>query len=49
MEEVKKLAQERFEYKKKRDFKLADKIREKINKLGFAINNKTDGYDIVKA
>ena len=47
-ENVKKLAEERFEAKKKKDFKKADEIREKINKLGFSINDKPDGFEIKK-
>ena len=46
--EVKKLAKERFEAKKKKDFKKADELREKINKLGFAVNDKPDGYEVKK-
>jgi len=44
--EVKKLAEERLSAKKKKDFKLADELREKINKLGFAVNDNADGYEI---
>jgi len=46
--EVKKLAQERWEAKQKKDFKKADELREKINKLGFVVNDKPDGFDIRK-
>jgi cysteinyl-tRNA synthetase len=46
--EVKKLAQERFEAKKNKDFQKADQIREKINKLGFAVNDKPEGFDLQK-
>ncbi len=44
--EVKKLAQQRWEAKKKKDFMKADELRNKINKLGYAISDKPDGYDI---
>ena len=47
--EVEKLAKERFEYKKKKNYKLADELREKINKLGYAVSDKPDGFDITKA
>lgn len=46
--EVKKLAEERLEAKKKKDWKLADELRAKINKLGFAVNDTADGYEIRK-
>ncbi len=47
-EEVSKLAKKRWEAKQKKDFKKADELREKINKLGFIVNDKTDGWDIRK-
>jgi cysteinyl-tRNA synthetase len=46
--EIKKLAEERLVAKKKKDFKLADKLREKINKLGFVINDTANGYELKK-
>lgn len=48
-EEVKKLAEERLDAKKKKNFMLADELRLKITKLGYAILDKPDGYDIRKA
>lgn len=47
--EVETLAKERFKAKKKKDFKKSDELRAKINKLGYIINDKPDGYDIRKA
>jgi len=46
--EVKKLAEQRWEAKKSKNFKKSDELREKINKLGFAINDKPDGWEIRK-
>lgn len=46
--EVKKLAQERWDAKKAKNFKKSDELREKINKLGFAVNDKPDGWEIKK-
>jgi cysteinyl-tRNA synthetase len=47
--EVKKLAEQRWEAKKKKDFKKADEIREKVSKLGFAIMDNPDGWEIKKS
>jgi len=47
-EEVKKLVSEREKYRKLKDFKTADKYREKINKLGFVIEDKDNGFSIKK-
>ena len=47
-EEVKKLAEEREKARKKKDFKKSDELREKIKKLGFAVNDTKDGYEINK-
>ncbi len=47
--EVKKLADERVNAKKVKDWKKADELREKIKVLGFIVNDKTDGsYDLKK-
>jgi cysteinyl-tRNA synthetase len=48
-EEVKKLAEERWNAKKGKDFKKADELRQKVLKMGFVINDKTDGFEIRKA
>ena len=47
--EIEKLAKERWEAKQKKDFKKADELRNKINKLGFVVNDKPDGWEIRKA
>jgi len=44
--EVKKLAEERGNARKNKDWKKSDELRNKINKLGFIINDKPDGYEI---
>ncbi len=46
--EVSQLAEQRWQAKQKKNFKLADSLREKINKLGYSVNDKPEGYDITK-
>lgn len=46
--EIKKLAEERKQARKNKDWKKADEIREKINKLGFGINDAEEGSKIVR-
>jgi cysteinyl-tRNA synthetase len=46
--EVKKLAEERENARKSKDWKKSDELRDKINKLGFAINDTPKGYEIKK-
>lgn len=47
-EEVKKLAEERWKAKQNRDFALADKLRGEISRLGYAVKDKKDGFEILK-
>ena len=47
-QEVKKLLQEREALRKEKNYEDADKIREKINKLGFIIEDKERGFSIKK-
>jgi cysteinyl-tRNA synthetase len=47
-EEVEKLAEQRWEAKKKKDFKKADELRAKINKLGYFVSDKPDRYEVSK-
>ncbi len=47
-DEVKKLAEERWQAKKIKNFKLSDELRVKITKLGFMILDSPDGYEIKK-
>ena len=46
--EVKKLAEEREKAREEKNWKKADELRNKINKLGFTINDKSEGYEIKK-
>ena len=45
-EDVRKLAEERWKAKKAKDFKKSDALREQINKLGFVINDTSDGWEV---
>ena len=45
---IQKLVEEREKSRKISDFKTADKIREKINKLGFVVEDKGKGFAIKK-
>ncbi|HIT61995.1 MAG TPA: cysteine--tRNA ligase [Candidatus Caccovivens faecavium] len=47
-DEVKALAEKRWQAKKDRDFKLADGLREEIQKLGYLVKDTRDGYDLNK-
>jgi len=47
--DVQKLAEERWQAKKIKNFKLADELREKISKLGFVIADSPEGYEVKKA
>ncbi len=47
-EEIKKLAEERWEAKKQKDFQTADKLRDEILKAGYKIVDKKDWYEILK-
>ncbi len=46
--EVKKLADEREKARKNKDWKMADELRDKINDMGFAISDTSEGYVIKK-
>ncbi len=46
--EVKNLAEERKKLRKKKDWKKADEIRKKINKLGYIIEDTQKGYMLKK-
>lgn len=47
-EEIKKLAEERFEAKKRKDFAVADALRAKLSESGYSVLDSKDGYKIVK-
>lgn len=48
-EEIKKLAQERWEAKKSKDFAKADELRGKISAAGWAVLDTKDGFTLHKA
>jgi cysteinyl-tRNA synthetase len=48
-EEVRKLAEERWNAKKIKDFSRADELRKKIEALGFRVNDTLEGYEVRKA
>src|SRR3989338_604153 len=47
--EVMKLAQERDEARKNKDWKKSDELREKIAKLGFMVGDTKEGFEVKKA
>jgi len=47
--DVQKLAEERWQAKKIKNFKLADELREKVLKMGFAIADSSEGYEVKKS
>jgi len=46
--EIKKFAEEREKARKNKDFKKSDKLRQKINSLGYEIKDSSEGYKISK-
>ncbi|MBI2004124.1 class I tRNA ligase family protein, partial [Candidatus Pacearchaeota archaeon] len=46
--EIQNIIEEREKARKNKDWKKADKLREKIKKFGYYINDKPEGYEIVK-
>ena len=47
-DEVKKLAEKRWQAKKERNFAKADELRNEILKMGFEVKDTREGYDINK-
>ena len=47
-EDIKKLAEERWQAKKDRNFEKADELRKEILEKGFEIKDSKDGYEILK-
>ena len=47
-EEVKTLAERRWQAKKVKDWPLADELRSKIDALGYAVKDSKDGYTVIK-
>ena len=46
--DVEKLAKERQKYREEKNWKKSDKIRDKINKLGYVIEDAERGYFLKK-
>jgi len=46
--EIKKLVEEREKARKNKDWKKSDELRNKINKLGFVVNDTPKGWEIKK-
>ena len=46
--EIQKIIEEREKARKNKDWKKADELREKIKKFGYYINDKQEGYEIVR-
>lgn len=46
--EIKNLVEERENYRREKNWKKADELREKINKLGFVLNDTKEGVEIKK-
>ena len=47
-EGIKKLSEERLEARKNKDFKKSDELRDKINSLGYEVEDSADGQNILK-
>lgn len=47
-ENIKKLADERLDARKNKDWALSDKLRDEIQSLGYQIKDNKDGYEITK-
>ena len=45
-EEIRKIADERYEAKKRKDFAMADELRAKLSDLGYTVMDTKDGYTI---
>jgi cysteinyl-tRNA synthetase len=48
-EEIKKLAEDRFNAKAQKNWELADTLRKEIAEKGYSIKDSRDGYDIIKS
>lgn len=47
-EEIKSIAERRFEARKNKDWKLSDELREELKQKGYAVEDKKDGYELKK-
>ena len=45
-EEIRKIADERFEAKKRKDFALADELRAKLTQMGYTVTDTKEGYTL---
>ncbi len=45
-EEIRKLAEERWQAKKRKDFARADALREELNEAGWSVLDRKDGYEL---
>lgn len=48
-EEIKALAEQRWQAKQSRDFAAADQLRDKLAQAGWVVKDRKDGYDLAKA
>ena len=48
-EDIKKLAEDRWQAKKEKNFALADSLRQEILTKGYEIKDSKDGYEILKS
>jgi len=44
--EIKELAEKRLKARENKNWKLSDELRDKINELGFVINDSNKGYEL---
>ncbi|MBQ8885365.1 MAG: cysteine--tRNA ligase [Clostridia bacterium] len=47
-EEVKRLAEERFEARKNKDWAKSDELRARLSALGYAVKDSKEGYELIK-
>ena len=47
-DEVKQIAEKRYQAKKQKDFATADALRAKISEMGYAVLDSKDGYKLTK-
>ena len=48
-EEIKQLAEKRWEAKKNKDFAIADKLRDELLEKWWKVLDKKEGYELVKS
>jgi cysteinyl-tRNA synthetase len=47
-EKIKKIAEERFEARKNKDWAKSDELRDKLKTLGWAVKDSKEGYELTK-